>query len=101
MNMRAMEFIRSKHHRNTTEYVEADHVTDKLRTSKYGNEEDLATMIESFERSTKPTFKDPSDRCFIKFGSMRDRDADVGIRSGQLALEGYVCIGSWWCTGTY
>ena len=46
-------------------------------------------MIDSFEKSTKPTFKDPSDRSFIKFGSMRDRDPDAGIRSGQLTLEGY------------
>ena len=45
-------------------------------------------MIDSFEKSTKPTFKDPSDRSFIKFGSMRDRDPDFGIRSGQLTLEG-------------
>lgn len=46
-------------------------------------------MIEQFEKSTKPTFKDPMDRSFIKFGSMRDKDPDFGIRSGQLVLEGY------------
>ena len=48
----------------------------------------MTTMLDSFERSTKPTFKDPADRSYIKFGSMRDRDDAVGIRSGQLALEG-------------
>lgn len=48
-------------------------------------------MMENFERSTKPTFKDPSVPSYLKFGSMRDRDPDVGIRSGQLTLEGYVC----------
>lgn len=45
-------------------------------------------MLEQFERSTKPTFKDPKDRSFIRFGSMRDRDPDFGIRAGQLSLEG-------------
>ncbi|GJE90679.1 HSP70 family protein [Phanerochaete sordida] len=71
VNMRALEFLKAK-----------------LRNSRYGNDEDLMTMMESFEKSTKPTFKDPADRSFIKFGSMRDRDPDVGIRSGQLTLEG-------------
>jgi hypothetical protein len=45
-------------------------------------------MLEGFERLTKPTFKNPSERSFIKFGSMRDRDDAVGIRSGQISLEG-------------
>lgn len=49
-------------------------------------------MMDSFECSAKPIFKDPSDRSFIKFGSMRDRDPNVGIRGGQLTLEGYVSL---------
>ncbi|KIP02230.1 hypothetical protein PHLGIDRAFT_122658 [Phlebiopsis gigantea 11061_1 CR5-6] len=60
----------------------------KLANSKYGNDEDLSTMMDSFEKSVKPTFKDLSERSFIKFGSRSDRDPNVGIRSGQLALEG-------------
>lgn len=64
-------------------------VSAKLRNSRYGNDEDLLTMMDNFERAVKPTFKDPSERHFVKFGSMRDRDPDVGIRSGQLPLEGY------------
>ena len=64
----------------------------KLRNSKYGNEEDIAAMLEHFETSTKPTFKDPQDRSYIRFGTMRDKDLDFGIRGGQLALEGYVYV---------
>ncbi|EKM51021.1 uncharacterized protein PHACADRAFT_212923 [Phanerochaete carnosa HHB-10118-sp] len=71
VNMRAMEFLK-----------------EKLKDSQYGNDEDLTTMLDSFEKSTKPTFKDPADRSFIKFGSIRDRDPAVGIRNGQLPLEG-------------
>ncbi|KIP02816.1 hypothetical protein PHLGIDRAFT_122128 [Phlebiopsis gigantea 11061_1 CR5-6] len=71
VNMRALKFLKAK-----------------LANSRYGNDEDLLTMMENFERSTKPTFKDPGDRSFIKFGSMRDKDPDVNIRSGQLTLEG-------------
>lgn len=62
----------------------------KLRNSRYGNEEDLKAMMDSFEKHTKPTFKGSNERSFIKFGSMRDKDPDFGIRSGQLALEAYV-----------
>ncbi|GJE96026.1 heat shock protein 70 family protein [Phanerochaete sordida] len=76
VNIRAREFLQ-----------------ERLRDSRYGNDEDLETMMESFEKSAKPTFKDPSDKSFIKFGTSRDKDLSVGIRSGQLALDGRVVAG--------
>lgn len=45
-------------------------------------------MIESFENIAKPTFKEERERSYIKFGSRKDNDPQVGIRSGQLVLEG-------------
>ncbi|KAI0785955.1 hypothetical protein C8Q75DRAFT_794294 [Abortiporus biennis] len=60
----------------------------KLRDSRYGNEEDMASMLENFDRSTKITFRYPSDRSYIKFGSTKDKDLSVGIRSGQLVVDG-------------
>ena len=60
----------------------------KLEHSRFGNDKDLALMMENFEKSTKPTFKDDTDRLFVKFGGMRDRDPAVDIRSGQLILHG-------------
>lgn len=45
-------------------------------------------MVEHFDRSTKPTFKDSEERSYVKFGSIRDRDPAVGIRGGQLQLTG-------------
>ncbi|KAI0338760.1 hypothetical protein BDW22DRAFT_1337232 [Trametopsis cervina] len=59
-----------------------------LKNSRYGNEEDVKSMMDSFEKSVKPTFKDPIERSFVKFGSIRDKDPDVGIRSGQLLMNG-------------
>ena len=47
-------------------------------------------MLDHFDKSVKPTFKDSAERSFIKFGSMRDRDPLVGIRSGQMVVEGSV-----------
>lgn len=47
-------------------------------------------MMEVFERSTKPTFKSTLERGYIKFGLNKDKDPEVGIRSGQLPLEGRV-----------
>lgn len=61
---------------------------DKLERSRFGNDEDLILMMENFEKSTKPTFKDGTDRSFIKFGRLRDHDPAVDIRSGQLTLDG-------------
>ena len=45
-------------------------------------------MMEQFEKATKATFRNPVDPSFIRFGSMRDRDDAVGIRSGQLRVDG-------------
>ena len=45
-------------------------------------------MLEGFERSTKPTFKNPADRSFIRFGRKCDTDLSVNIRNGQLAVPG-------------
>ena len=61
---------------------------DKLAKSKYGNDEDISAMIESFESSTKPTFRNENERSCIKFGLSRDNDRNFGIRSGQLFIEG-------------
>lgn len=65
---------------------------EKLQDSRYGNDMDINAMLDSFERHTKPTFKESSQRSYIKFGSMRDTDLAVGIRSGQLALEAYAMV---------
>ena len=45
-------------------------------------------MLDHFDGSAKPIFKDPAERSFIKFGSMRDKDPSVGIRGGQIVVEG-------------
>lgn len=61
---------------------------EKLHGSKFGNSHDIRSMVEHFEKSTKPTFKNPNEKSYVKFGSMRDKDPTVGIRGGQLQLEG-------------
>ena len=45
-------------------------------------------MMEKFEESTKPTFKNENEATFIKFGGWRDQDAAFNIRNGQLTLDG-------------
>lgn len=71
INVRALEFLQAK-----------------LLNSRYGNEEDIATMLEQFEKTTKLTFRNPSEKSTIKFGSNRDKDPEFDIRSGHLTLEG-------------
>ncbi|KAI0783016.1 hypothetical protein C8Q75DRAFT_836734 [Abortiporus biennis] len=64
------------------------YIENKLKGSSFGNEEDISAMIQKFEKTAKPVFKDPKDRSYIQFGTMRDNDKNVGIRSGQLILPG-------------
>lgn len=51
-------------------------------------------MLDSFEKSAKANFKDPLEKSFIQFGSMRDRDPDFGIKAGKLLLDGCVLADS-------
>lgn len=45
-------------------------------------------MTERFDKATKLAFRDPVDPQYIKFGGARDRDPTLGIRAGQLKLDG-------------
>ena len=93
MNVRAEYFLRGTvGFRTQPLNVYLTHGTAKLAHSKYGHYEEIKNMVEVFERSTKLTFKDASNKCHIKFGSMGDHDSAVGIRMGQLVLEGFVAI---------
>ncbi|KAH9847715.1 hypothetical protein C2E23DRAFT_484151 [Lenzites betulinus] len=61
---------------------------ERLKDSAYGNEEDIKAMLDYFDKSTKPVFKDPTEQSYIKFGSMSCNDPKVKIRRGQLLLTG-------------
>ncbi|EIW54761.1 uncharacterized protein TRAVEDRAFT_50899 [Trametes versicolor FP-101664 SS1] len=61
---------------------------EKLKDSKYGNEEDIRAMLDYFDKSTKPIFRDATEQSYIKFGSMSCNDPNVKIRRGQLLLSG-------------
>ncbi|KAL1941029.1 hypothetical protein VTO73DRAFT_7665 [Trametes versicolor] len=61
---------------------------ERLKNSAYGNEEDIKAMLEYFDKSTKPIFKDATEQSYIKFGSMSCNDPKVKIRRGQLLLSG-------------
>ena len=57
-----------------------------LKESKFGNDDDIKTMLEYFDKSTKPVFKDETEFSYIKFGSMGCNDPRAKIRRGQLLL---------------
>ncbi|KAF8885937.1 hypothetical protein BD779DRAFT_1471329 [Infundibulicybe gibba] len=57
-----------------------------LEDSKYADDADH--IAECFDKSTKLRFKDANEPTFIKFGTPRDQDVGLGIRSGQLRLKG-------------
>ncbi|KAF9465198.1 hypothetical protein BDZ94DRAFT_415086 [Collybia nuda] len=59
---------------------------DLLRGSKFS--EDVEHITSCFDKTTKLTFRNISEPQFVKFGSARDRDPKLNIRSGQLKLLG-------------
>lgn len=46
-------------------------------------------MLDYFESSTKPTFRNTEKPSYIKFGSLRDTDDKHDIKRGVLSLSGY------------
>ncbi|KAG6867786.1 hypothetical protein C0993_011116 [Termitomyces sp. T159_Od127] len=57
-----------------------------LRGSKFM--EDVDAITQHFDRNSKLTFRNIDEPSFIKFGGLRDKDLTLGIRSGQLKLNG-------------
>lgn len=45
-------------------------------------------MTGIFDRTTKVRFRDADEPQYIKFGSVRDKEPEYDIRSGQLKLSG-------------
>ncbi|PCH36693.1 hypothetical protein WOLCODRAFT_82535 [Wolfiporia cocos MD-104 SS10] len=60
-----------------------------LATMKIQNDEDIQTMMEFFDKSTKTLFKNPNEPSYIKFGTMSSNDPSVQIRRGQMTLSGH------------
>ncbi|KAF8058639.1 hypothetical protein FPV67DRAFT_511804 [Lyophyllum atratum] len=57
-----------------------------LGDSKFADDVDHITRC--FDKTTKLRFRNSAEPQFIKFGSARDKDLALGIRSGQLKLKG-------------
>ncbi|KAG9312271.1 hypothetical protein JVU11DRAFT_7574 [Chiua virens] len=60
----------------------------KLANSRYGTPDMVEQMKELFDKTTKLRFRDANDPQYIKFGTVRDKDPQYDIRSGQLKLVG-------------
>ncbi|PBK82171.1 hypothetical protein ARMGADRAFT_1171040 [Armillaria gallica] len=58
----------------------------KLKGSQYEGEVEL--IADCFDKTTKHRFRNANEPAYIKFGTMRDTDAQLDIRSGQLKLSG-------------
>lgn len=60
----------------------------KLAGSKFGAPEMLRQITDVFDKTTKLRVRNVEDPQYIKFGTMRDKDPQCDIRSGQLRLTG-------------
>ncbi|KAK0471591.1 hypothetical protein IW261DRAFT_1511451 [Armillaria novae-zelandiae] len=58
----------------------------KLKGSQYEREVEL--IADCFDKTTKHRFRNANEPAYIKFGTMRDTDPQLDIRSGQLKLSG-------------
>ncbi|KAG2073742.1 hypothetical protein BDR04DRAFT_1127075 [Suillus decipiens] len=61
---------------------------EKLRGSQFGSEDMVSHMAKIFDSTTKQRFGNENDPAYIKFGTIKDKDAGFNIRSGQLKLMG-------------
>ncbi|KAF7760395.1 hypothetical protein Agabi119p4_11071 [Agaricus bisporus var. burnettii] len=63
------------------------YLTERFEETQF--RDDIPFMTEKFDKATKLKFRDPTDPTYMKFGTIRDHDPNLGIRKGQLRLEGY------------
>ncbi|OAX34711.1 hypothetical protein K503DRAFT_803366 [Rhizopogon vinicolor AM-OR11-026] len=61
---------------------------NKLLGSNYSSPEMITQMTNIFDKTTKLRFRKPDEPCYVKFGTIRDKDLTYDIRSGQLKLAG-------------
>ncbi|KAJ7578255.1 hypothetical protein C8J56DRAFT_359675 [Mycena floridula] len=59
-----------------------------LRDSKFSGSQER--MLEIFDDTTKLRFRNPGEPVYIRFGNPGDKDPSVGIKAGQLRLDGTV-----------
>ncbi|KAG5633528.1 hypothetical protein DXG03_007235, partial [Asterophora parasitica] len=57
-----------------------------LNDSKFA--EDVDHITNCFDKTTKLRFRNSSEPQYVKFGGARDKNLALGIRSGQLRLDG-------------
>ena len=57
-----------------------------MRGSRF--ELDIPYITRVFDKTTKLRFRNSDEPQFIKFGTLRDKDVNLNIRSGQLKLLG-------------
>ncbi len=49
-------------------------------------------IAECFDATTKLHFRDVEEASYIKYGTMKDIDPKLDIRSGRLKLAGYALV---------
>ena len=61
-----------------------------MKGTKFSNPDELDDIItEDFESDTKRIFNDISTVYWLKIGYRRDNDARIGLKMGNLRLDGW------------
>jgi len=89
----AKEFLQSKRFSSFPSMVagvDSGLVSDLMKGSRF--ELDIPYITRVFDKTTKLRFRTADEPQFIKFGTLRDKDVKLNIRSGQLKLLGSVSL---------
>ncbi|KAL1687807.1 hypothetical protein GGG16DRAFT_61325 [Schizophyllum commune] len=62
------------------------YIKDRLKGSRYFDR--AADIADTFDKTTKQTFKNSKTPAYVKFGGMGDSDAAYNIRGGRLVIAG-------------
>ncbi|UZJ55705.1 hypothetical protein CBS101457_005025 [Exobasidium rhododendri] len=64
-------------------------LADRLKGTRWDNEDDLEDILTEFVKTVKLIFSNPRNPCVLKIGNSVDCDEKIGLRRGMLVLEGH------------
>lgn len=61
---------------------------ERLKGTRWDNEEDLEAILNDFVRTIKHVFNNPRNPCLLKIGSSIEWDDQIGLKKGMLVFDG-------------
>ncbi|KAF8333699.1 hypothetical protein F5887DRAFT_1063656 [Amanita rubescens] len=81
VSRRARSYLQGEHHSSMFSRC-------RISSKKSKFKDEVEHMTNVFDKSAKLSFRNPASPAFIRFGTSKDKDLTVGIRSGQMKIAG-------------